>query len=188
VTTNALERLQFSEGEKAYLKRFTEELKENWIKDKEQALANLKVRTEKVNERLNRLTDAYLEGALERDLFEERKGALLFERQAIQGKIKDYAENKTSTPQLLEQFLELAGNAWMLYQEAEPEQKRRMVKTITSNLTVRAKTVDFAYAIPFNEVASREKTSDGRPSWWIARTWKPILDRLLKHFADQAVD
>ena len=90
------------------------ELKERWIHDKEQQLANLSVTYEQVSERLTRLTDAYLDQAIERALFEERKAALLFERQAITERIKDLQENRVSVPDELQKFIELAGDAYSL--------------------------------------------------------------------------
>jgi hypothetical protein len=124
----------------------------------------------------------HLDGILERDLFEERKRTLLFERQSIQGTLTDFKANRTSIPEALEKFLERAESAWLLYKQADSEQKRRMVKILSSNLTLRSKTIDFAYAIPFNEIAQREKNIDGGPSQGIYRTWKPILTKLLAHF------
>jgi site-specific DNA recombinase len=185
VVAEKLANLQFTSEEKSYLEGEIRDMKARWIKDKEEAIGNLNVSLEKVAERLTKLTDAYLDGILERDLFEERKRALLFERQASQGTLNDFKTNRTSVPEALEKFLERAGSAWLLYQEANPEQKRRMVKIVSSNLAMRSKTIDFAYAVPFNEIANREKNIDGGPRWVLDRTWNPILETLVKHFSTE---
>src|SRR5262249_19642988 len=83
VVEGALKKLEFSEVENESFGRAIQTLKENWFKQKEEELAVLNVKREQVTERLNRLTDAYLDQALERDLFETRKTALLMERRAI---------------------------------------------------------------------------------------------------------
>ena len=176
------QRLELTEEEKAILRNEIKELKSRWVKEKEETIGNLQVKIEKLNELLKRATDAYLEGVLERDLFEERKQALLMERQTVQGSIKDFQANRTSVPELLEQFLERAGSAYSLYERADSEQKRRMVKIVSSNLELRARTLDFAYASPFEIVAEREKSADGGPSCEIGRTWKMILPRLIAYF------
>ncbi len=64
------------------MERITE-LKAAWITGREQELQSLKIKVEQVTERLTRLTDAYLEGALDREMFEERKTALIAERRAL---------------------------------------------------------------------------------------------------------
>jgi site-specific DNA recombinase len=182
VVTNALRQLRFSPEEGTYLASEIQNLKARWITDKQQTTNNLHASLANLNDRLGRLTDAFLDGAIERDLFEERKAAILFERQGIQGTLDDYAANKTSVPDILEKFLERANNACLLYQEADAEQKRRMVKMLSSNLKLREKSIEFAYRIPFNAIAGREKSIGCSPSQGVVRTWKPLLGKLLKLF------
>jgi site-specific DNA recombinase len=183
VVAEKLEKLQFTDEEKAYLAGEIRDLKARCIREKEQVIGNLNVRLEQVNQRITKATDAYLDGILERDIFEERKRTLLFERQSIQGTLTDLKANRTSVPEALEKFLEHAGSAWLLYKQADPEQKRRMVKTLSSNLTLRSKTIDFTYAVPFNEIAQREKNIDCSPNQGVHRTRKTWLDKLYKYFA-----
>ena len=70
-----LKRLEFTATERRFLQQRIAQLKESWIVDREQHLQALKVKVQQVTERLSRLTDAYLDQAVERDLFEERKAA-----------------------------------------------------------------------------------------------------------------
>jgi DNA invertase Pin-like site-specific DNA recombinase len=187
VLIERLRALEFTQEEKEYLTVAIRELKARWINDREQSLKNLMVRREQLTERLTRLTDAYLDGTIERDLFEERKAAILFERQAITGNIGGIESHERSIPDILENFLERAGSAYSLYKMALVEEKRRMLKIVTSNLTVEQKDVDFAFRNPFGEVANREKSIDGGPSSEIPRTWKRILDLLVKHFEKEPI-
>jgi site-specific DNA recombinase len=173
-----LKALQFTKAEKKYLASAIRELKARWIIDRGQSMKNLEIRREQLTERLNRLTDAYLESAIERDLFEERKAGLLAERQAVQGNLNALATNETSIPETLENFLELAGSLYLLYQTASIEKKRRMVEKVSSNLMVGLETVDFAMKKPFSDLASREKSVDGGPPSAIARTWKNFLSSI----------
>jgi site-specific DNA recombinase len=178
VVTTELAKLAFNADERAYLTARIAELKERWIHDKEQQLTNLRVKHEQASERLTRLTDAYLDQAIERDIFEERKAALLFERQALAERIKDFSGNRVSVPDELRRFIELAGDAYSLYQMALPEKKRRLVQIVTSNFTCRERTLDFALKEPFREVATREKSDDGGPSKAVHRTLDVLLSSL----------
>jgi len=136
-----LGKLTFNANERAYLFSRISELKQRWTYDKDHQLANLKVKREQVSERLTRLTDAYLDKAIERDMFEERKAGLLLERQAIAERINALSENRASVPEELQQFIELAGTACSLYKMALPEKKRQLLKLVTSNFTCREKTL-----------------------------------------------
>jgi hypothetical protein len=171
------EKLQFTEAEKNYLAGATRELKKNWLAEREGQCRNLHIKLQQVNERLTRLTDAFLNNTIEKDLFEERKTTLLFERREIEDQRKALEDKTRSLPDELQKFIELAGDAYLLYGNATLEKKRQMLKVLTSNLTLEAKNVDIALAIPFREIANREKSSDGRPSKGMVRT----LDELFRN-------
>jgi site-specific DNA recombinase len=180
--TERLRALEFTEAEKQYLASAIRELKARWIADREQSLKNLEARRERLTERLTRLTDAYLDGTIEKDLFDERKAAILFDRQAIQGSITSLQAHGTSIPDLIQGFLERAGSLYSSYQRASTEQKRRIMKTVTSNLALRQKSIEFAFTRPFREIAEREKDVYCSPNRGVHRTWEPILTQLLALF------
>lgn len=179
-----LKALEFSPEEKAYLTERITELKANWIKNRETHLQALTMHLTQVIERLNRLTDAYLDQALEKELFEERKTALIKERRMLEDQIRDYETNRLSVPDELRKFVELAGDAYSLYQMADTAKKRRLLRIVMSNCTVKQKTLDFVYSIPFREVAAREKDDDGGPSKEIGRTLESLLNRLANVFSE----
>ena len=180
--TEQLRRIEFTEDEKDYLVGAVCALKASWVAQKEQSLKNLEARREQLTKRLTRLTDAYLDGTIDRELFEERKAAILFDRQGIQGSIASLQANEVSVPHLIEQFLERAGSAYSSYQMGSTEQKRRMVKIVSSNLSLREKSIDFAFSNPFGIVAEREKSADSGPSRDLGRIWQPMLAHLVDHF------
>ena len=124
---------------------------ERWTTDREQSLKDLAVRRERLTERLTRLTDAYLDGTIEKELFEERKAAILFDRQAIQGSTDAIERNERSIPQLVEAFLERAGTASSLFQTGSIAQKRRMVKTVSSNLSLSETNKEISSALQISE-------------------------------------
>jgi DNA invertase Pin-like site-specific DNA recombinase len=174
-----LQRLQFSQAERQYFEDAIKLLKTNWFAEKEKHVTALSVKREQVTERLNRLTDAFLDQAIERELYEEKKTALLFERRGVEDQLSSFKTNQRSIPDELQQFLELAGDMYSLYKTASVEKKRRLLKTVTSNCTIRDKTLDFAFTIPFRTLANREIYTDGGPSKGIHRTWDALLDSLV---------
>jgi hypothetical protein len=179
VVEEKLDRLEFSAGEKAYLAIAIQKLKANWLQEREKLLAGSTVKLEQVSQRLTRLTDAFLDGTIEKDFFEERKTALLFEKRSIEDQLNLLKDPKRSIPDTIQKFIELAGTAYSLYKTAMTAKKRRLLKIVTSNLSADAETLDFAYAIPFNDIANRGKRTDGGPSKVVHRT----LDQLLVSLA-----
>ena len=90
-----LMKLQFTEPEKDFLRARIVQLKASWMEDRERHLHTLNLKIQQITERLNRLTDAYLDQVLDRDLFEERKAAMIFERRAIEDTLRDTRRTDT---------------------------------------------------------------------------------------------
>jgi chromosome segregation ATPase len=100
VVEQSLRELEFTQAEKEYLAKRIKVLKAGWFEEKEKQLGNLNVTLQHVSDRLNRLTDAYLDGTIEKEIYEERKAALLFERRAIEDRLNDLKTGKTSIPEI----------------------------------------------------------------------------------------
>jgi len=184
-----LRTLVFPEREKEQIDARIREMKATWIASREQELQGLKFKIEQITERLNRVTDAYLEGALDREMFEERKAVLIGERRALGNRRADYEANRASVPDELRRFVELAGSAYSLYWNASTAKKRRLLRILMSNCTIQQKKIEFMWRPPFREVAEREKDTDGAPSKEIHRTLEVLLDSLFKFFAEHpAID
>src|ERR1019366_1584156 len=136
IVLNTLRPLNFTDEERAYLKTAVQDLRQEWVQTAEEFDATLRLTETQLSDRLNRLTDAYLDGDLEKEVFEERKKALLMERQ----KLKEVISSQTQTPDIpvaLEKFLELAGSAFLQYKSGLPEEKRELLQIVTSNRIVR---------------------------------------------------
>jgi DNA invertase Pin-like site-specific DNA recombinase len=183
VVEQRLRTLQFTDAEKAYLATRIQALKANWFIEKEKQFGNLNMTFQQTSERLSRLTDAFLDGTIEKEIYEERKTSLLFEKRAIEDRLNDLKTGKTSITEEVQKFIELAGDAYSLYQTPITEKKRRLLKIVTSNCSADAETLDFAYVIPFREVAQREKNIDGRPSKVVHRTLDRLLASLMAHIS-----
>lgn len=176
--------LRFTEPEKAYFAARISELKASWIADREREFGTLQIRIDQISERLNRLTDAWIDGTLDREMFEDRKAALIAERRALADRRADFEANRTSVPAEVEKFVELAGSADLLYRNASVEKKRRLLRLLMSNCTADQKTVEFAYYVPFQMLAEREPETDGGPSCEIGRTPARTFARIFRYFSE----
>jgi site-specific DNA recombinase len=174
--------LQFNEEEKSYLAKKIAWLTEHWEQEQASVVNALQLRLRKLTERLARLTDAYLDGVIEKDLFEERKSALLMERKDIEENLAQAKEGKQSVADRLAEFLELAGSAYIEYKIGLPEEKRDLLKVVTSNRSVAGKKLELTLSLPFNEMANRYQNSNSTPGREIARTLDTLIEKLVFHF------
>ncbi len=184
----ALAHLSLTEMEQALVHQQIEDLRHDWTEEREQKMSALSLRRDQIAERLNRLTDAYLDRAIERDLYEERKTALLMERRDTDEKIVSLKSGEGNIPDRIALAVELASQAHLAYQAGSVERKRELLKSVGSNLTVSGWNVDVTMAFPFSAIADRTKLSKcghqrniGRT---IARTWKQLLPKIISQLAE----
>lgn len=74
-----------------------------------------KLRLGQLQDRLCRLTDAYLDGSIDKQIFEERRAALLMQRKELEENLGSLKDSSRSLPERLAEFLELAGSTYLLY-------------------------------------------------------------------------
>lgn len=105
------------------------------------------------------------------------------EQKEVEERLAELERTRQSIPDRLFEFLELAGSAYLQYEMGLAEQKRDLVKIITSNRRVDGKKLEFTVTFPFDEVANRFKNANGAPYRGIPRTFDRLLARLVEHFA-----
>ncbi|HET9409271.1 MAG TPA: recombinase family protein [Candidatus Sulfotelmatobacter sp.] len=142
-----------------------------------------RLRLAQVRPRLTRLTDAYLEGVLDRDTYTERKETLLREEKDLNEKIANLNDADSRGVARVEEFLELVKTATNNYKLANPEQKRRLVDKLTSNLGAVTKNLDVTLKPEAELLLNRPRNDDCTPHTSTPRTLTAILDKLLVHFS-----
>lgn len=171
--------LELGDDETRYVQRKLRRLEQTWEQERGNMISALELQIAKSKERLDKLTDAYLEGVLDKDNLHERQTTLIMERRDLEDKLMAAKQKEFSIPKQLQEFFELAKTAPLLYETASFERKRGLLEKITSNRTVSGKTAEFTLAFPFSEVATRFENEDGGPARSTLRTWDTLIKRFL---------
>lgn len=177
--------LKFSQKEKSHLQSKVRQLQADQENQIEAEIQALYLRIKSQEDRLRRLTDAFIDRLIEKEIFEQRKVVLLMEHKELEEKLVQLKNGTGTATERLAEFLELAGSAYLLYKIDAPEEKRELLKIVTSNRQVEAKNVELTLTEPFQTVANRFQNSHGAPYRDIPRTWDRLLAQLLKHFTDE---
>jgi hypothetical protein len=123
-----------------------------------------------VGTRLDRLTDVYLEGQIDKAAYEERRTTLVLERQEARERIASVTGNPGRQRAVIEKCLELARRPELLYENGTDEEKRRILSVATSNRRVSGKNVEIAVPEPFLFLASAQETACCAPNGVQPRT------------------
>jgi len=183
-TDKWLQALQLDDQEWTYVSGRLKNLQDRWAQEKENRINALRSKLGQIKGRLNRITDAYVDAALDRDSYESRKAALLHEQKATEEEVSNLEQGSYSAPARLQQFLELARNAYITYTNfALPEEKQDFLRMATSNRTVQGKTVHFELNLHYQLMAERFLYPCGAQDRDTPRTWDRLFPKLVEYFS-----
>lgn len=122
----------------------------------EESLKAVRLQIASVKHRIDLLTDAYLDGVLDKESFQDRKQRLLLELSA-----KDAAETalQQDSDQIFKrtkEFLELAKSLVDTFELGVFDEKRRLMETVFSNLVIEGKKLTMTMQLPFCNLAFAE--------------------------------
>jgi DNA invertase Pin-like site-specific DNA recombinase len=185
--TPLVAKLTFDPEEVEYIRGWVDDARAHEHTRCQQELHNARLQLDGIRTRLGRLTDAFIDGTVEKALFEARKAALLDDEQRILESIRNLEGGNGGTLELLERFLELVKNAPIAYEKAEPDEKCDLVKNLLSNLSLMDKNVVVALKPGVMLIANRPKLQYGSPSQGVHRTWNKLLKQLMKQFEQEPI-
>jgi len=131
------------------------------------------------------LTDLFLDGSLQKTVFEEKQKAYVWDEAELKRKLTSLENGSETACREVEKFVELLKSPRMLYQQADHDKKVEFLRILLSNLTVSGKNVSLELRNPFRLVAEREKPSCGRPYRETCRTTANLFQQLIKHFIEK---
>jgi len=171
--------LRLSPDEQQYCIQQVQKLNRDSARHQADTVNSLKLQLGQAAERLNRLTDAYIDRLIEKDLFEQRKEALLVERLKTAEALTSWESGNRSPADELMEILERADTAYSAYKIGIVPEKREMVDSITSNRMLAGKSVEISLSSPFDLIGNRYKSTDGRPRRDIHRTWSRLIPLMM---------
>jgi site-specific DNA recombinase len=170
-----LSQLQLGKREVKELDDYIERKRSLGTEIQRNQLVALDFKLSDLNLRLNRLTDAFLDGHITVEMLNQRKETLLAERLDVEGQIREMKQDSSQALGRMEEFVELVKDASLLYKNGNPAEKRRMVEKTLSNRMLDGKRLGLSLRTELFAVAVRS----GAPSAIKRRTfWKEWIDGL----------
>jgi len=177
---SAFEPLRLNEDESAYVKEWFAWARANTQTQVAQKLEAYRLQIAQTRDRLARLTDAYLDGTIEKSVHAERRARLIVEENELKRRIQDVEAGSDVTLAHLEKYLELIQAASNLYKTALPSEKRVLVKKLTSNLSVAPKKPIITLRTAAQLIANRPQFLGGSLDRDVPRTWELLLKEISK--------
>ena len=122
----------------------------------EKLLQGLHLQKKQLESKEKKLLDTYLENLIEKEEYQSRKKSLLMEMKKLEEQREAITDSTSGIWEKMRHFIELCRSPLKFYDSAIPEEKRKLLEIITSNLVVREKKVMFTMLSPFYEIANRD--------------------------------
>lgn len=113
--------------------------------DKASQVKGLRLSLAQLDERMARLTDAYIDRLIDREAFEQRNAGLLKEHVAIEQEIEKMATGESSAVQETVAMFELIRRLSQATNEVFPEELVELLKSASSNFLVEGKTAQISW-------------------------------------------
>jgi DNA invertase Pin-like site-specific DNA recombinase len=120
-----------------------------------------------IKERMERLTDAVLDGTIEKATYDERKGLLIAQKLELTERHKQVG---STIWQAVAKRFELGLMALQGYEIGNDDEKREIVKSIGSNFVIQGKQVVFPMFSPFSDIRKWSISTYGLTHRGAART------------------
>ena len=133
-----------------------------------------------IKDRLNRLTDAYLDAAIDRDTFEARKQLIEEERLLLQGDVQNPTAQVDRFSESAARCLELLKSLQTLDETASAERLHGTLKSAVSNCTASGKDVEITWGEPIHVLFAEEPVLVGPPTRDSYRTIRPRCRRRIR--------
>lgn len=170
-----LTRINLNADELRWFKAAALKARQSRASERESRRKGLSLQLEQIKDRLSRLTDAFLDGSVDKEIYTDRKNALLVEQKRLEDAVVNFSAHDESELNEFEKNLELAGMALWSHEIANHEEKRRLVEILTSNRTVHGKSIVFEPSNPFRIIANREENQCCGPNRGEPRMLEAII-------------
>jgi hypothetical protein len=174
--------LHLNEEEAAYIQKWFVWARANMQERNDSLLEACRLQLSQLHDRLARLTDAFLDGAIDKVFHAERRASFIVEEAALKQKMRDLEAGRDESLPNLEEYLELIQSASNLHKMTLVQEKRALVKKLTSNLSVGPGNPTITLQNEAQLIADRPKVLSSSPNRGVPRTWKQLLPKLLKKF------
>jgi hypothetical protein len=156
---SVLSPFQLCEHELAEVEAVRKEISENDREILQAEKSALTIERQSLETRLSVLTDALLDGTIDKELFLIKKKQLVSQIQVVREKLSTISGGMSKKQLVIDKHLELYKTAYLNYENGNPSQRRKLLREITSNRLAHGKNLEIELFSPFKELCEAKKAS-----------------------------
>jgi hypothetical protein len=150
-----LSRLQMPENEHCFILAVLDDITKEAQQQRIELIQSMQAALGNVQERISRLTDAYLDGILSREVMHDKQKALLEERKGIQDRLELTQQRQSLMRENLKEFIDFAVSVKTVFETSAPSYQQQLLRRVALRVTVTNKVADVVLHKPYELFASR---------------------------------
>ncbi len=128
----------------------------------QQRIKELNCEHAKITTRVDKLTDLFLDGDIDKNTYEEKHKQLIQKRKDIIREIENHTNADDKFSELLINLVELASGAFVAFKGSTIERKRKLINLVFGNLELKDGKLDFMLRPPFDMFTKCTKIGEWR--------------------------
>ncbi|MEW8089538.1 MAG: recombinase family protein [Candidatus Thiodiazotropha endolucinida] len=155
VVASEIKQLCLTRSDIEGLEQKIDELRQNSANHTEGLKQNLQLRRDRLNQRIDRVTDAYIDQVIDKRVYERRKNVVVLELKDVEETLQQIECGDNDLPTQMEGIVELLKSLIVSYAFAEPEERREMLKMFISNFSSIDKKLEIELQNPYEQIKNR---------------------------------
>ncbi len=161
--------LQFQEDERREVQDLMDVVEINKQREQKEGVSAYKFQLGQIKDRLSRLTDLLVDGAIDKTAYDERRSALIGDQKIAEQAVATIGQHPTRREELQEMF-ELANSAYLLIKWGNREERRNILSQASSNFLGEGNQPLITLRNPLNALLQYRKSIECEPRRGNART------------------
>ena len=124
--------------------------------------AGLQLKLGQIRAKLDRLTDALIDGQIDRETFTLRKNSLILNQKQTEDRLDNIEDEIRILPDKAKKILELMKCVHFQYETGILPEKRRVLQDVISNLSATREKAEFTMVSPYEQIVNMTKTTECR--------------------------
>ncbi len=154
--TDLLQAIQLPKNELNELESHLNTEQKEWVQAKVEILNTLSMQIGDYEARLDKLTDALIDGIVDKKAYQAKREKLIIEQRSLEEQKKSIQTEKGKILQQMKYFLELLKHFDFTYDLGNHDEKRDFLKKVFSNLEVKGKEIVFTIRSPYYDFLNRD--------------------------------
>ncbi len=160
----ALTPLEISTGERRFIHMVIADLAAETFEQRANTIQSLKASIGGIQDRLSRVTDAYLDGVLDREALQGKQKTLMEERAQLAEQLNEVEMRSDLVTTRLREFVDFAANVGSVFRAAGPTTRQNLLRRVALRVSVNEKMATVLLNKPYRLFASRPQFRSATPN------------------------